>query len=415
MKILHVNSSDFRGGAAKAAYRLHRGLLNNGISSEFLTQIKDTDDRTVFTSANSLYDEVYNRVVSKSDIILKKISSVRKGTPYSFNYLGHKNIKIFFANDNDIVHLHWINSNFISLYDLNYAKKIVWTLHDSWPFTGGCHIPYECNKYETKCSQCPILAKGHLSFLAEKTFQLKKKIYKNIPLSVVAPSRWLHDCAKKSLLFYDKDIYIIPNGIDTTIYRNVDKKIARKLLNLDNNKKYILFGAVNSTTDANKGYNILLEVIARLKSFVTNELDEIEIIVFGGNEPENNSRFGYKTHYLGKIYDDVTLSLIYSASDVVLVPSKSENLPNIVMEAMSCATPVVAFSIGGIPDLIDSKENGFLAIPFDTNDFAKGIAYVLEDVDKMKKMSKKAREKIVNSFDINIISRKYINLYKEKL
>jgi glycosyltransferase involved in cell wall biosynthesis len=184
--------------------------------------------------------------------------------------------------------------------------------------------------------------------------------------------------------------------------------MAREIWNLPKDKKLILFGAMNATSDINKGFKELQDSISKL----TINVNEVELVVFGSSKPATSQGFGFKTHYLGYVYDDVSLTALFSAADVMVVPSIQENLSNSIMESLSCSTPVVGFNIGGNSDMIVHKETGYLANPYDINDLASGIDWILGSKSYLK-IAQASREKILKEFDSVIVAQKYIDLYQE--
>ncbi|WP_110954059.1 glycosyltransferase family 4 protein [Anaerosinus massiliensis] len=414
MKVLNVNTFDDVGGAARAAYRIHKGLIANNVKSNLFVQKKINDDSTINVLEGKV-NKLSTKLQQRADSLLKLILRYEVSTPWSLNYLSNLRGIDYLNNSNaDIINLHWINQNFISVYNLQHINlPIVWTLHDSWAFTGGCHIPYSCKKYMEYCAKCEQLNNGHFIDLAQYGYKAKKKVYSKIDMTIVAPSKWLAKCVQESSLLGCNKIKVIPNGIDIQKYKPIDKNVTRDILSINKKKKIILFGAMSSTKDKNKGYQYLIDALNKIGNFI--EDDCIEIIVFGGNQPKEEKIFNYKTTYLGRLYDDITLNILYSSADVFIAPSISENLPNTVMESIACGTPVVAFNIGGISDLINHKQNGYLAKPFESEDLARGIAYILEDKERWNMLSHNARKKVIDTFDINIVAKKYINLYEEIL
>jgi len=191
----------------------------------------------------------------------------------------------------------------------------------------------------------------------------------------------------------------------------LDKKIARQRLNLSPNKKYILFGAGNIIKDKNKGLHFLKSSLEKI--YQDNLIKKIEVIIFGKLEKVKKFDLKLKHHYLGKIENDKKLSLIYSAADVAVMPSMLENLPNIIMESMACGTPCVAFNTGGIPDLVDHKKNGFIAKPFKSQDFKRGILWILQNNQRLKQLSDNSRKKVLDKFDNRKIAKRHQALYSQ--
>jgi len=226
---------------------------------------------------------------------------------------------------------------------------------------------------------------------------------------IVTPSQWLYYCSKKSSLLKEKMHKVIPNPIDVDLFKPVDKSISRKIWNLPQDKKLIAFGAVSATSDINKGFKELSEALYKIA-----DKKNIELVVFGSSEPKNPPNFGFKTHYLGHLYDDVSLIALYNVADVMVVPSLQENLSNTIMESLACGTPVVAFNVGGNSDMIEHLKNGYLAKPFDTDDLKNGIEWVL-NTPNYDELCKNAREKVLREFDSKIVAKRHIELYEEVL
>lgn len=410
MKILHINTKDMDGGAARAAFRIHQGLLDAFVDSDFFVKKKTLTNRSIIVP-NGLINNLKLFINERMDFLIKKLCGKKTYMSWSSNQFIFDISGSILEDKYDVVNLHWINEGFFPVNKIaTINQPIVWTLHDSWPFTGGCNIPYGCKKYEFDCANCEQLEGSNRIDLSKYMFHSKMKAYKN-GFSIVCPSRWLADCAKRSMLLRNMDIKVIPNGIDTAKYHPVDKNVARAALGLSKNCKIILFGAMNAMTDKNKGYDYLNKAIQLFyeKRFNT----DVEVIVFGGESCEENFDFGFRTWYTGRLYDDISIKLLYGAADVMVVPSKSENLPNTVLESMACGTPVVAFNVGGLPDIIDHKVNGYLAYPYDVIDLANGIKYVLDEDSSVGELSKNSRDKIVEVFDIKVVAQQYIDLYTE--
>ena len=412
MKILIVNSSDINGGAARAAYRLHRSLLEQGVDSQMLVQSKQSDDYTVKTSGKTKIQKGINILRPTLDSIPVAFYKDRSKTLFSPSCLGFSNIvnKINEINP-DIVHLHWICGGMMRIEDISHIKApIVWSLHDMWAFTGGCHYDEECGRFVNECGKCKVLGSRKEEDLSKKIFHRKVKVYSSITdLTVVGLSKWLNNSSKKSTLLKNKRHVNLPNPIDTNTFKPFDKQKARELWCLPKNKKLVLFGAIYATSDERKGYNILSNALTKLN------YKDIQFIVFGSSGPSNQGDAITNIHYLGKLNDDISLITLYSAADVMVVPSLQENLSNTIMESMACGTPVVGFDIGGNGDLIDHKKNGYLAKYLNSDDLTKGISWVLSEMDNHNNLSIKAREKIVLNFDSDIVAKQYINLYKSIL
>ena len=410
MKILIVNTYDIQGGAARAAYRLHNSLLDSGVNSKMLVQSKNSDNSTIIGPATKTQKAVV-KIRSILDSLPLKLYEKRSETRFSISWVPSSNIINLINQINpDIVHLHWINDGMIRIEDLPKIKApIVWSLHDMYPFTGGCHYSDDCIGFKNKCGNCKVLRSKKSNDLSRKVWKRKKKVFDNISnLTVIGLSKWMESQAKESSLFFNKNVINLPNGIDINVFKPHSKDLSRDLWNLPKDKKLILFGAMDSTSDPRKGYKELLDALSNLN------INNLEFIVFGNSNPSESENFGSKTHYLGNLKDDISLVTLYNSVDVMIVPSLQENLSNVIMESLSCGTPVVGFDIGGNSDMIEHKKNGYLAKPLDSSDLARGIEWVLncENYDNLLNYS---RKKNLNEFDDSLVSEKYIELYKNIL
>lgn len=411
MKILIVNTSDIDGGAARAAYRLHKALLNSGIDSQMLVQNKTSDDYTILAT-NTKIQKAINKLRPTFDSLPIRFYKNRTKTLFSTAYTPFSNIVDRINEINpDIVHLHWICAGMMSIEEIARIKApIVWSLHDMWAFTGGCHYDEECKGYEKECGNCKVLGSQKQNDLSRKIWQKKQKIFSNKKnITIVGLSNWLNECSKTSSLLKDKNHINLPNPIDTNIFKPFDKEKSRELWSLPKDKKLVLFGAMGATSDPRKGFK---ELSVTIQNF--NKNLNIEFVVFGSSKPQNAPDLGFKTHYLGSLHDDISLVTLYSAVDAMVVPSLQENLSNAIMESLACATPVVGFDIGGNSDMIEHQNTGYLAQPFDTDDLANGIEWVLSN-EHYDELCANARAKVLKEFDSKIVAQKYIELYNKVL
>ncbi len=413
MKILHFSASDGSGGAGVAARRLHYALTEIGINSLLVVQKKTTDLPTVHTHFDrfkQLLSLVRPWMEQKLYLTLKGYTAISIFSSFKFSSgLVKKYIKKF---NPDLIHLHWINAGFMNGSDFKYIKKqgipVVWTMHDSWPFTGGCHIPGKCNFFTSGCGTCQVLKSSTKNDLSREIYNKKKKLYKDMSLYLIAPSEWIAKNAENSKLFNNANISIIPNGININKMKGCPKKVARNLLNLSSDDKIILFGAPAATKDRNKGWDLLLSALT-----ITSTWDKILVFGSGDSDIEIDPKIYTKIHFLGSFYDELSLSIIYSAADAMLVPSRQESFGLTALEALSCGTPVVAFNATGLKDIVVHKNCGYLAEPYSVQDFANGIDWILSQ--KADDISQKAVKRVESVFSIDIVVNQHINLYKKIL
>jgi len=411
MKSLLINTADISGGAARAAYRIHKGLQEIDINSKMLVQTKLSDDRTVI-APDTKVKKGLALLRPTFDFTFKNLFSGGSKTIFSPAWLPFSDIPVQIDSISpDIVHLHWVCDGMLRIEDLKRINKpIIWTLHDMWAFTGGCHISDGCERFQQACGNCPQLNKSGKNDLSRSVLKRKEKAWSKLDITIVTPSKWLTECAKESSLFGGHRIEVIHNGLDLNVFKPIDKIIAREIWDLPNNKKLILFGAMSAASDHNKGFDLLHEGLKQLSALWSNEA---ELIVFGAGEPENSPDFGLPVHYLERLHDDVSIALLYSAADVMVVPSRQEAFGQTASESLACGTPVVAFGATGLLDIVEHKINGYLAKPFDTSDLATGIDWILSDENRHKELCIKAREKAVACFDIEKVAKQYESLYQE--
>ena len=407
MKILIVNTSDLEGGAARASYRLHKSLLAIHVDSKMLVQNKSSDDFTVIAETSKLR-KGFNKLRPTIDSLPIGFFKERTKTLFSPSWFGFSNIVDQINEMNpDIVHLHWICGGMMTIEDIARIKApIVWSLHDMWAFTGGCHYDEECQGYEKECGNCKVLGSDKENDLSKKIFKRKQKAFtQKKDITIVGISNWLNECSKNSTLLKDKNHINLPNPLDTNIFKPFDKEKARELWGLPKDKKLVLFGAMGATSDPRKGFYELMESLEKIED------SNVELVIFGSERCEDTKDLGFNVYYLGQLYDDVSLVTLYNSVDVMIVPSLQENLSNAIMESLACGVPVVGFDIGGNADMIDHERNGYLAKPFSTIDLAFGIEWVLNNYN-YKILCQNARNKVLNNFDSVVLAEKYIELYK---
>jgi len=413
MKVLQLSTSDIKGGAARAAYRLHQGLQSIDVTSQILVQSKSSNDEAVAAPKTNLSEGIAKIKVTFDHLPLK-LYPQRQGGTFSLQWLPDTVSSKVAQSAPDIINLHWINQGFIQIETLAKLKSpLVWTLHDMWAFTGGCHYSQDCDRYTATCGACPQLCSSKDWDLSRWIWKRKAKAWKNLNLTIVTPSKWLGKCANSSSLFKNLRVEIIPYGLDIEIYRPINRQVARELLKLPQDKQIILFGSLRATGDQRKGFHLLQPALQELSK--SGWKDTLELVIFGASQPKHPPEFGFKAHYLGTLSDDLSLAIVYSAADVFVLPSTQDNLPNTVLEAIACGTPCVTFNIGGMPDMIEHQNNGYLAQPYKIEDLAQGIAWVLENKERHQKLSHRAREKVEQEFTLKIQASRYLSLFTDIL
>ncbi len=401
MKILHLSHTDLAGGAFTASYRLHSALIEKKINSQMLVRIKNTKDVRVIKE-NSLIEKIKSKITIFIELGLALLSYPKKNTTYTLNILPSTLLSTIKSLSPDLIHIHWVGGEFLPLELLKKISiPIVWTFHDLWPILGTEH-------YKEDVSANRIIKMINI-------YQLRRK--KNILVSlnnfsIIAPSNWLKKQIEGSFLRSINNIYI-PNCIDERVFSPLSKNSAKKKLNIDVTKKLILFGASN-ILDKRKGYAEFQNAM-QILSENSGDTKNINIGAFGHILDKKIKNSKNYIHF-GFITNSKKMSLLLSAADVCVFPSLIDNLPSTVLESLSCGTPVVAFNIGGISDLIEHKKNGYLAKPHDVTDLAEGIKWILQSKSSnYEKMCITAREHILKKFSKDVITKKHIQLYKKLL
>ncbi len=367
--------------AGRAALRLQKAFTSVNIESGIVSL-----QHSIQGGAGVRYLGAWARIVSKIEdkiqaYLTRKIDK-RLGS-FSYPVLGNNLAKLEEVKNADVIYIHWALKgmmNFRSMEQLaRLNKPVVIFLHDMWNITGGCHHSFSCEKYKTEgCNNCPMFPADKKNDLSAKEFRKKMRLYsKYNNLFFVSPSKWLYDCAKESLLTKNKPVFYIPNILDKALFKPADKTVARQILNVDTGETVIAFGAI-TVNSPYKGWTYLQKALELLSK--DDSLKNISVLIFGSAyNKEIANAIPFKTRFMGYLLDEYSTSLVYNASDVFIAPSLAEAFGYVVMEALSCGTPVVGFNVGGIPDMIRHKENGYLAKYKDADDVSEGIKFCLKN------------------------------------
>lgn len=394
MKILHLTFSDHFGGANIAAYRLHK-CLESKIFSKLLVYNKKKKEKNIikFNDKRIISIKIKNYLVKFLDLLFK--NNLRN----SYNIFNSGIVDYINKSDSDIVHMHWVNNELISIEEISrISKPIVWTFHDMWPMCGTEHYT-EKKRYIQGYS---IKNKYFLGCDFEKYIWNKKKKYFNIKMFIVTPSLWLKKKILKSFIFKNKQIYLIRNPINTKLWKPYSKVIKKN----DNIK--LLFCAANFISESRKGfYNLInnLNILSKNYNF--------ELYTIGDKIPSNlNSNF-----IINELrYTDSEKKLVsyYNKCDVLLLPSISDNFPNVGIEALATGIPIISLRNNGINEVIKNNKNGFLLSSFSKKNLKLAFDWVKKNRSK-KYLKKKIHENISNQVCYDIISKKMINLYSKIL
>jgi len=398
--------------------RLNKALKAEGLDSELAVNFLFRDNPEVQNLSNSFFSKWFTAAGIILERITAKLFTKDIPIPFSFPVWGKDISELKLLSSADIIHLHWINHAFLRPEDLarlsGLNKPIVWTFHDSNAFTGGCHVRYDCDHFLKECGNCPVLKYQGPDDSSHRIWKRKEKAYSKLDLTIIAPSRWMAESVKKSSLLGSVNIVNIPNTLDTSVFKPTAKSEARVKLGLNPEKFILMSGFMPSRMDLHKGTPYLIEAIELFIRDHQVSPDSVELVVFGNRDEKNVPEFPIHTTFLGTISNDEKLALCYSAADVFLAPSLEDNLPNTVMESLSCGTPLAAFTTGGIPDMVKHKYNGYLAEYRSSADLAAGIAWIYNYPDKAE-LNFNARQTVVEYFSESTVAAQHIELYKSLL
>lgn len=400
-----------------AHIRLHKALLNQGVDSKVLSlkEPQQMCDEMYSIKQLGMRYQKYQKYSYYLNILnylsLSKIFGLQENMPYNLGVFGVDISQNELVQQADIIHLHWINDCFLSLRCLkklvSLKKPIVITLHDSWFLTGGCHVLNECHNFEKNCEGCPQIT--HMKSIPMKMLNIKKKIFEEAKVILVAPGRWTKQNALKSSILNKKKCVIIGNTLDFSIFdiHNVEKE---KKVVLQSERIKILFGAINGTTAPHKGFFYLLKMLKLLKEEYPSLAQKIELNIFGSSNAQFEELEGYKYHFWGYVEEEIRMAELYNMCDVYIVPSLEDSFNQTVLESCTCGTPVVSFQTGGICDIIKHKETGYLAEYKNELDLLNGLLWILkENVDNC--IGKAARQDVEKRFSEEKIIGEFINLY----
>jgi glycosyltransferase involved in cell wall biosynthesis len=418
MKVLLVGKSTTNGGAAIASYRLMEILRESGVDVKMLIQEGDNDDASVFSTTRSALKKRINflRFVLERLLFLRHEKSKEVRFLFSMANTGERLARNKHIREADIIHLHWVNAGFLSLASLrellDLGKPIVWTFHDMWAMTGGCHHALTCLRYKQACGECFYLKKPGKNDLSHRLWLKKNQVFRDRNITVITPSQWLGACVKESSIFSQMEVHTIHNPIDQTQFIPVDREFACRDLGLDPSKKYILFGAA-SIRNLYKGFNFFLDAIRQM-SKDPEAVEGVEIVLFGKSGGDVVQMFPLKVHSIDYISSMQTMVELYSVAHLYASSSLQDNFPSTIAESMLCGTPVVGFRTGGIPEMIAHLEDGYLARHKDAADLAKGMKWVLSN-DSYQALSDTARKAAVRRFSRERSAEKHVELYRKLL
>jgi glycosyltransferase involved in cell wall biosynthesis len=415
LRVVHVSTHDAFGGAAGAARRLHEGLLASGCDSQlYVASAELGGSRTTVFQPPMDFPERLLRAARRANI-RSAIAPYRDQRPadaplFSDDRTQFGPAVIDQIPSCDIINLHWVAGSIdyrLFFRQVPRTTPVVWTCHDMNPFTGGCHYDEACGRFTAQCGQCPQLGSQNPADLSRHIWRRKEGAFSLVPpgrLRLVSPSQWLAGEARRSRLAAHLPIDVIPNGVDTRLFRPQDRLLARDVFGIPKNASVILFAA-HHLADRRKGFSQLLEAIASMASSTS-----IHVLALGaGTVPEN---FPHPILPLGYTSSEHLLSLVYSAADVFAIPAEQDNLPNTVLESLACGTPVVGFSVGGVPEAVRPGVTGLLAPSSDVRALRKALSRILNDPQLRAGLSGNCRKIAVEEYSLERQAARYAELYR---
>lgn len=405
MRIVHLNTTAQKGGAAQAASRLHRGLRASGIDSRMHVQFGAAAEEGGVSGPQGK--------PAKASALLRDVGAllpllpyrIARGDVFSAQLLPARTAREVATLAPALVHLHWIGAGFVPVHLLGrFPQPLVWTLHDMWPMTGGCHHARTCSGFETACGNCPVLNSRRGMDLSRLVHKWKSRCWRELDIHLIAPSRWMAEQAGRSSLFAHRPISIIANGLDLACYRPWDRQLARELLGLPDGP-LVLFSAARGLHTPYKGGDTAQQVMAGLRAAGV----DATLVVMGGGPQASDAGHTVPVHWLGQLHDDASRALAYAAADVSLSCSSEDNLPSTISESLACGTPVVAYQAGGIGDMLDDSVHGYLVRLGEVAGLVQGLAAVIA---RRGEFSSAARHKAEQLFDIRQVAQQHQRLYE---
>ncbi len=429
MRVSHFNTFPY-GGAATAAKRMHRQLLDVGVDSEFCFHRNDKGVETDSTYKQINFDEPKFGVLTGS--VQRRLHKRRQKKIYqlhndhlalrppgveTFSMAELPNpTKLNWSNINsDVVHLHWVSffADYPSFFSsIPTSVPLVWTLHDMNPFTGGCHYSNQCTQFRWGCGDCHQVVNSSLNDVSRSTFSTKQDSLKHRDIHVVTPSQWLSDLAQQSKIWpTETNFEVIRLGFDLDQFHPIPKMEAREQLGIDTDAVLIGFGAEDLKSER-KGIRHLLNAlrIIETQSEIKTE-SKIECLLFGSGKIVDTAGLP-KLHQLGYVDSPAMQALIYSAADIVIVPSREDNQPQVGLEAMACETPVIGFDAGGIPEYVRDGKTGFVAELGNEVHLAERISHLADNRDLQILMGQAGRLMMEDEFEVGCQTQKYLELYQ---
>ncbi len=405
-KVKHFVNS-LSGGTGVAATRLHSALNLRGVHSSL--HYREGERGPISSLRDNRFKTRFNCLLENWIISRRWAKQADSAAIFIYQRWIHKTPLSHFGEIPDIVHLHlvhrWLDLPFF-LNSIPQKTRIVWSLHDLHSLTGGCTHAAGCRAYEAHCGTCPNLKSPSARDQSFVEFQHKKNLYRARKITFVANSRWTQQMALRSALApHGSNIPIVPLGVDANQFQPIDKLVAKQALQIPKYKFVIGFGC-SDLRDSNKGMPILLGALR------TIDVSQEPYFLYFGSGSIEGGEVSIPSKGLGRLHSPELQALFYSACDLFVVPSQIETFCLTALESMACATPVLAFRTGGLPDLIEHRKTGLLADNVGSReDLARQLQWALAERNLLKGIGKEARVAVERKFTIEHYAQAYEAIY----
>lgn len=408
LRVVHVTLSR-RGGAGLAALRLSRALRQCGVDSRVVVSDGTNDDPGVVAQPRR-----FTRIRTHLDRLpLRRYPHRNIFAWWSNNWLPTRGLRDALRSGADVVNLHWIGDGWINPHELRGCRvPIVWTLHDSWAFTGGCHYPANCDRHVAGCGQCPQLGSAREGDLSRRNLQRKQAVWSRAEPVFVAPSRWLAMTAGRSGALRERRIEVIANGIDPDVFGPREGGVAKAKYGFGRTDVVLLVFSDGQRDDARKGVELIAPALASMPSA---ERKSLRLLLVGRGELTGlPPDIGWRR--ISRVNGDAELADIYAAADAHLLPTRQDNLPNTAVESIACGRAVLGNAVGGMPEIVTSGCNGLLA-PEPTPPALAEIVrqYLALGAQARETWGQAARQAFLRAFQARDRARDYLELYRSLL
>jgi glycosyltransferase involved in cell wall biosynthesis len=418
LRALHIATSDIGGGAAIAGHRLHQGLLALGVESRMVVARRQSEDPHVIRQVPRM--DAAARLRRRLDTRRQEqaMQAYARSRLPTLELFSHASVpgpdplaELHAAGlQADVVNLHWTagfldHRRFFS--QLPASMPLVWTLHDMNPFTGGCHYTLGCENFTRACGACPQLGSVRADDVSHQVFSNKRDALaarRPDNTRIVATSAWMAQEARRSALFSRFQVDVVPYGLDLALFSPRPKPLAREALGLPADRRIVLFVA-DYVGNHRKGLDLLLQALAGLDPQLP-----VLLLSIGGNAVQTGLPFA--NVHLGRVTQPQFLALAYSAADVFVMPTRAEAFGQVVFEAMACGTPVAAFDVGGVPDMVRPGLTGLLAPPEDAVALRRAIETLLRDDALRARMGLACRRVVEAEYGLLVQAARYRALYE---